>query len=191
MRHVVEPAGPANVVCNERRRRSAGTSFRSTSLPTALTRPPKVARPCDQSSLTVTLPVVPSNWIEPRTSENSITNSCDYRARDCRSGSAGASLFRSSQQLRAVRHRSLRHREHDMSVCIVKPGHEHFGPHRPDLLRREVHDGDHLPAKQVCPAVVLSNLRAGLPDADLGTEVDTQPPRRLTRLGKVEHLDNR
>ena len=52
-RQVPALAGPTNVVCSERNGRSAGTSLRIASLPTAATSPPNVARPCSQSSPTV------------------------------------------------------------------------------------------------------------------------------------------
>src|SRR5688572_29411442 len=96
-----------------------------------------------------------------------------------------------SQQLRAVRHRPFRHRQHDTALLVVKAGDEHFGLERPDALRWKIDDADHLAAYQFLLAVQRYDLRARLANADLRAEIDAQPPGRLARLGEIEHFEDR
>lgn len=59
-----------------------------------------------------------------------------------------------------------------------------------DLSRREVHDGENLPADQFCPCVVWGQLRQRLLRAKFGTEVDQEDVRLVSPFGEWLHVDH-
>ena len=79
--------------------------------------------------------------------------------------------------------------EQDDGLAAHRAEHEDLGADRADLARREVHDGDDLSPEQLVVRVVR-DLRARALDADLGAEVDAEPPRRLAGLGELLDLDD-
>src|SRR2546428_9697269 len=70
---------------------------------------------------------------------------------------------RRSAYLRARGHCLVRPQQHDVALLRVCPHHEHLGDERADLLRREVHDADDLPADEVTERVARRDPPARAP----------------------------
>src|SRR5262249_540247 len=77
----------------------------------------------------------------------------------------------------------------DRAVRIGKSGDQHLRAEGPDLLRRKIHDRQHLPADELFARVADGDLGRRFADADLRTEIDPQLVRGPARLGKT--LDGR
>jgi hypothetical protein len=94
------------------------------------------------------------------------------------------------EQASAVGHRLRGRDKHHLALLVGETQGQHLGHELADLPRREIDDRSHLAPHQALGRVVLGDLRAGFLDAKLGTEVDAQLERGLTRLGKSLYTDD-
>ena len=75
-----------------------------------------------------------------------------------------------------------------MALGIGKAGYQYFGAKFTNLLGREVHNGQHLPAQQHGGRIVVRYLGAGLFQTDFGTKINQQLIGRPAGFRKRMHL---
>src|SRR5579875_342501 len=138
-----------------------------------------------------------SEWVDGRKVQVTCQLRSPYDSMICRDaevyshyfGSTAAPLWSRSTQLRAQRHRLVGHAQGDIAIRIVEARDQAFGHQGTDLFLRKVDYAHHQLADQLFRLVQRGDLRAGFPDADVGTEIDLQHVSGLARFGEHPRVD--